>query len=202
MGSFIFLAAEDSLGAAVGRCLVAETKKLTISQTQLGNGFGQLKIKCAKYQQMAQNGLPVLMLTDLDRKPCPSAIINDWLNQTPHASFLFRVCIREVEAWLMAHPEPLAKLFRIKVHDIPTAPETLPDPKETLLRLADRAPRNIRNGIQPSKGSTALVGPEYNDLLVGLIENGWDCAKASHRAPSLAKARLRIGELANRVGRG
>jgi hypothetical protein len=67
-------------------------------------------------------------------------------------------------------------------------PEQIQDPKRTLLTLARAAPRKIRDGLLPERGSSALVGPEYNDLLAEYVHNDWDIEAACHRATSLRRA--------------
>ena len=142
--------------------------------------------------------MPVLMITDLDNNPCPSELIDDWLGAVPSRGFLFRICVREVEAWLLAHREAMAAFLNIAESKLPMEPEKLADPKAELIRLAKRAPRNIRIGLTPV--GSATIGPNYNVLLEEFIRNDWSPALASSRAPSLKRARLRIKELAELVG--
>jgi hypothetical protein len=108
--------------------------------------------------------------------------------------FLFRICVREVEAWLLADREAMAEFLKIKEDQVPSVPESLKDPKASLIKLAQKAPRPIRVGLTP-KGS-APIGPDYNDLLSGFISNLWSIDRTSDQAPSLARARQRIAELA------
>ena len=53
--------------------------------------------------------------------------------------FLFRIAVREVEAWLIADREALAGFLKIKIMHVPYKPEELVDPKRVLLELATRA---------------------------------------------------------------
>jgi hypothetical protein len=105
----VFLAAEDRLGLALGHRLINEQPSLQVWRELDGNGFGNLKRDAKKYDAMARNGLPVLMLTDLDDCPCCTHLMNRWLGngKKPHSNFLLRICVREAEAWLLAHPDPL-----------------------------------------------------------------------------------------------
>ena len=114
-------------------------------------------------------------------------------------NFLLRICVRESEAWLLAHPAPLARLFKLSAARFPTQPESLADPKAELLRLAAKAPAKIRKALLPAAGSSATIGREYNDVLCLLVRGEWNIAEASRRAPSLMRARDRIRELALRV---
>lgn len=194
MLSTVYLAAEDVPGLAVGRKLVAEHSSLSVYGDKLGYGFGNLKKKAASYDQMGKSGLPVLMLTDLDTAPCPSGKIHDWLGRQPNRGFLFRICVREVEAWLLADREAISVFLGVKEVIVPISPESLTDPEAELIKLAQKASRKIRDGLTP-RGS-APIGPEYNDLLAGFILGSWSIERAVARAPSLKRARKRVGELA------
>jgi hypothetical protein len=197
----VFLAAEDRLGLVLGHRLINEQASLQVWREFDGHGFANLKCDVKKYDSMARNGLPVVMFTDLDHRPCCTDLLDFWLGKgrRPHSNFLLRICVREAEAWLLADPEPLAKLFKLPLTKFPGQPESLTDPKAELLRLASKAPSKIRRGMLPSKGSSALIGIEYNDTLCPLVLNEWEIDKASRRAPSLLKARKRIHDLALRI---
>lgn len=193
----VYLAAEDVPGLAVGHKLVAEQAVLSVYRDKNSCGYGNLKNKTPNYDQMGAKGLPVLMLTDLDADPCPSGKIAEWLGRTPSRGFLFRICVREVEAWLLADREAMAEFLKLKEDRIPNAPERLADPKATLIKLAKAAPRKIRVGLTPI--GCAKIGPEYNDLLAGFIAKLWSIDRAESRSPSLQRARNRISELAKLV---
>lgn len=193
----VYLAAEDVPGLAVGRKLVSEHPSLMVYREENGHGFGSLKKKVAHYDQMGANGLPVLLLTDLDNETCPTAKVAGWLGCVPSRGCLFRICVREVEAWLLADHEAMAAFLKIKGPRLPNAPETLSDPKAKLIELAQRAPRKIRIGMTPV--GSATIGPEYNELLSSFISETWSIDRAALLAPSLARARQRVGELAMTV---
>ncbi len=130
------------------------------------------------------------MLTDLDQCPCASALITDWMgNVRRHHKLLLRVAVREVEAWLLADPQPLANFLNVSASRIPTAPDQLPDPKRTLVQLARRSrTRSIRMDIAPAEGSTATQGPNYNGALRPFVENEWNPQQARISSPSLDRA--------------
>jgi len=198
LGNQIYLAAEDSLGLAFGRRLINEHAALQIWREFDGGGCGRLKNNAVNYNKMAQNGLPVLILTDLDFRPCCQELFDEWLGEDRerHSDFLLRICVREAESWLLANPFPLAKLFRLPVSKFPVQPDSVIDPKTELLKLALKAPPRIRKALLPHHGSTAKVGIEYNDILCPLVASQWDIEEASRRSPSLKKARIRIQNLA------
>ena len=192
----VYIAAEDELGLALGRKLVEEAAPLTIYREENGHGYGTLKAKTPNFQKMGVH-LPVLMLTDLDACVCPKKLIDDWLGWPPSKGFLFRICVREIEAWLLAHRAAAAEFLRVDLGQIPVAPEQLKDPKAELIRLAQKAPRNIRTGLTPT--GSATIGPRYNELLGGFVRESWNPVMAAQNSPSLQRARKRIRQLADQV---
>ncbi len=192
----VYLAAEDEPGLAIGRRLVAEASPLEIYHEENGHGFGKLRTKTRNYQQIGMR-MPVLMITDLDAYKCPSELIKEWLDEPRSAGFLFRICVREVEAWLLAHRSAISNFLKISEIHLPDSPETLLDPKAELIRLAQRAPRKIRIGLTPV--GSATIGPDYNAMLSEFIRDTWSPAIAATQSPSLMRARLRLKELAASV---
>ena len=198
--SSISLIAEDALGLALGRRLVQEHDALSVWRETNARGCGAIKRDIRKYDKMARSGFPVFALTDLDSRVCCRLLLDEWFDPRhgPHSDMLLRICVREAEAWLMADPGPLARLLRLPESRFPSRPEILTDPKRFLLNLAIHAPKRVRKGLLPARGSTASIGVEYNELLCHLVAT-WNIGKAARRAPSLAKARSRLNELAVRV---
>ncbi|MDR2675917.1 MAG: hypothetical protein LBC18_13885 [Opitutaceae bacterium] len=196
----VYLLAEDELGLAVGQKLIAETLPLQVWRKDNAHGYGNLKRNVSKYNEMGRR-MAVLMLADLDNSTCPSKMINDWLpGRTLSSGFLFRICVREVEAWLLAHGNALAAFLQISEKRIPRNPETLSDPKRTLINLAQKSPRKIREGLTPI--GSATIGPYYNELLGGFVQGAWDPAIAESQAPSLARTRARLSSLATICDKG
>ncbi|MEI7879536.1 MAG: hypothetical protein WCI95_01555 [bacterium] len=200
LSNSIFVVAEDALGLALGNRLVQEHNVLSVWRETNARGWSAIKRDILKYENMARNGFPVLILTDQDSRTCCRLLLDEWFGgrHGPHQNLVLRICVREAEAWLMADPGPLASLLRLPKKRIPLQPETLADPKRSLLALATHAPAKVRKGLLPTPGSTAIIGPEYNEFLCSLVAT-WDINSAAKRAPSLAKARQRIEELATRV---
>lgn len=198
MLSTVYLAAEDEPGLAVGRKLISEAPQLSIYREENGHGNGTLKSKASNYDQMARSGLPVVMLTDLDRYPCPPKLLEDWLKRKPSPGFLFRICVREVEAWLLADRESMAAFLGVKVRAIPQAPEELSDPKSVLIKVSQQSKRrHLRLAFQPT--GTATIGPRYNEFLSEFIRVQWNIESAALAAPSLMRARHQIRSLATQV---
>lgn len=184
----INLAVEDFLSEAVLRKILRFTRKPYATGTCFcKGGYGYLKKNIQGFNHAAKT-TPFLVLTDLDNIECPPTLIKEWLPHPKHPNLLFRVAVREIEAWLLAHREAFAKFLGIKTHSIPSNVDTISDPKQFLLSLAKKSKkRQLREAITPAPGSTARVGPDYNGQLGLFVERVWDVATASQHSPSLQR---------------
>jgi hypothetical protein len=192
---WIVLATEDELSEQVGLRLAAEAG-LEVGQQLRRGGNGYLRSRIVNFCQMAQTQ-PVFLITDLDQSRCASTLINNWLGQRPRPpQFLFRVAVHEIESWLLADHEAMHSLLNRQGPKLPIAPDDLHDPKETLLRLAKSARREIREDLVAQQGSIASQGLGYNSRLCQLVREYWQPERAANRSPSLQRARLRLRELA------
>jgi hypothetical protein len=118
----INLAVEDELSEAVLRRLVRRAgKDYHIGACYSRGGFGYLKRVVPGWNRAARSR-PFLVLTDLDRRPCASSLIEDWLPEPRHPNLLLRVAVRSVEAWLLADNENLCRYLRIPKNVVPDAP--------------------------------------------------------------------------------
>lgn len=197
--AFVALATEDVLSETIGQRLLAELG----SQMQPGtllrkDGFGYLRSRMKSWRQMAQHQV-VVILTDLDKTVCPSALLDDWFAASPRpANLLLRVAVRESESWLLADHQAMRKLLGPR-GVLPPDPDQLPDPKQHLLKLASSASRDVRLDLVKAKGQVCSQGIGYNARLTDLIRTDWSPERAAQRSPSLARARHRMQELAQRV---
>jgi hypothetical protein len=192
------LAVEDELSEAIMRQLLHFSEREYCIGTAYGRtGFGYLRRTSRGFNQAAK-GTPFVLLTDLDEGPCPSALIAEWLGGVAlNSNFLFLVAFREVEAWLLADADHLAKFLTIKSNLIPTACENISDPKQTLVNLARKArSAAIRERIVPRSRSTAQQGPDYNACLITFVTGHWDIRAACDASTSLRRTveRLRAFE--------
>ncbi|SCX72270.1 protein of unknown function [Pseudomonas sp. NFACC32-1] len=195
--NWIFLATEDELSEKVGIRLAAEAG-LEVGQCLRRNGFGYLKSRVENFCRMAKQA-PVLLITDLDKKKCPTDLISEWLgNSPPHDNFLFRVAVREVESWLLADQIAIQKLFGLK-NSITSRPDELFDPKRTLLSLAKNAPKKVREELVAQRGAVASQGVGYNALLGNWVTETWQPERAAEHSPSLYRTRIRLRELSERL---
>ncbi|HPA52701.1 MAG TPA: hypothetical protein PLP50_13990 [Thermoanaerobaculia bacterium] len=186
----LILAVEDEPSAAVARRLVRTYRKdVVLARVIVARGYGKLRVQALSYNAASVH-TPFFLLTDLDRGECAPGLVENWLGGRPReASFLFRVAVREVEAWLIADQAGIAKLLGIEKVLVPTDVEGLPDPKRTLVDLARHSSlRDLRRGLVPAEGSTAQVGPSYVDLVADFAERRWNPERARRAAPSLDAA--------------
>jgi len=188
------LAVEDQLSEAVLRRILSHTARgFAIGVAYNRGGYGYLR-RTVRGWNTAAVGIPFILLTDLNsRYECPAALIHDWLGQRPHPNLLFRVAVREVEAWLLADPTSLAQFLGISKAVIPGNVEMLSDPKAALIDLARNSRhKSIRDRIVPKAGSTARQGRDYNGCLTEFVGSTWDVEASSHTCPSLERALRRV----------
>jgi hypothetical protein len=185
----INLVFEDDLsGAVLSKLLTCSRQAYTIGYLYRSGGFGWIRKRINGFNHAAK-GMPYLVLTDLDRHECPPVLIEDWLSTQKHQNLLFRIAVREVEAWLLGCREPFAAFLGVSVSRIPAGVEQIPDPKGFVVNLARRSrKKDIRVDIAPEPGSTAKVGPDYNGRLMCFVQKFWDPSVAKQNSPSLRKA--------------
>lgn len=120
---------------------------------------------------------PWAVLVDLDHDAdCAPPFCRNWLpNPSPY--MCFRVVVREIESWLFADRERLARFLGVRASLIPEQPETVECPKRTMIEVANASRRReIREDMVPRPGSRRKIGPAYNSRLiefVGNVERGW-----------------------------
>jgi len=191
----IHLAVEDELSEKIlKRLLVDSGRSFHVSSVINRGGFGYIKSKIEGLNKSAK-GFPFLVLTDLDQHVCPSALIQNWLSKPLNANLMFRVAVREVEAWILGDRENLSRFLGVSRDLIPIDPETLADPKRTLVQLASKARKaDVRRRLVPKKNMTAIQGPEYNSCLSEFVGTAWNPLASALVCPSLAKCCQRIIE--------
>lgn len=193
------LATEDVLSEAIGLRLLAELPvPITPGLLLRKDGFGYLRAGMKNWRQLALRQT-VLILTDLDQVACPVALKADWLGNKPApAGLLLRIAVREVESWVLADHEAMRKLIGQK-GTLPPEPDSLPDPKQHLLKLAKLAARPVREDLVKETGAVASQGIGYNHRLTNWVRSDWSPERAAQRSPSLQRTRIRLSELALRL---
>ena len=185
----ILIAVEDALSEAVLRAMFEQSSRIFAVGNCLGReGSGYLKNNMRKFNKAAR-GIPFFVLTDLDQTDCPPTLINRWLAVPKHENLIFRIAVREIESWLMAHREAFASFLGIQKSQIPLSPDDLEDPKSFLLKLTKKSKKQfLKKAIVPATGSTAKIGPDYNEVLISFVYNFWRVKEASKSSPSLNRA--------------
>jgi len=166
----------DHVGAGVGDIHVKNGKPQIVTSLP---GF----IAAAKYS-------PWLVVVDLDGDaPCAPAFLRTLPAAVP--GLLLRVAVREIEAWILGDRERIAEFLGISIGHIPRDPDSIADPKETLVALARRSRRkDIREDIVPRIGSGRRVGPAYGSRVIEFVRDtadGWRPDRAAGDSVSLAR---------------
>jgi hypothetical protein len=161
-------------------------------------GKATLRNRIVGYNSAAARD-PWLVLVDLDHEAdCAPDMRRDWL-PTPALRLCFRIAVREVEAWLFADKERLAKFLSVPVGRIPTNPDAIENPKEEMVRLAGTSKsREIRQDMVPSAGSGRSVGPAYTSRLIEFVaasNNPWRPTVAQTQSDSLRRCLANLKRL-------
>jgi hypothetical protein len=193
MSHSIIIAVEDELSGAVINKLVEHSgRNFIVYQIFNARGNARLKASMAKFRG-ASRTYPHIVFTDLDRCPCPPELIREWNADGLPGEMLFRIAVREVEAWLLADRAGISQFLHIDISKVPQAPESEEDPKRTLINLARRSrKRRLAQEIVPETGSSASIGPLYNVHFVNFVNTQWDVDSACLCSQSLSKTLARI----------
>lgn len=185
----IYLAVEDDLSEWLLRRLLRERPvDYAVGSVFKRGGFGYLKKNSPAFNNMAKV-CPVLLLTDLDQRPCAPALLQAWLSQPKHRNFLLRVAIREVEAWVLAADDSFGRFLGVRRKLTVPAPESLLDPKVELLKFASTCPRrDVRDAlVRRDADGNLKQGPAYNSTLASYVNLVWQPDVAAKKCSSLQK---------------
>ncbi|MCD6327708.1 hypothetical protein J7M28_09155 [bacterium] len=189
----IQLAVEDELSETVVRTMLRQSgREYSLGPCYGRRGYGYLK-KNIKGFNNAAKGIPFIVLTDHDNAECAPALMGEWLRVPKDHNLIFRIAVKEVEAWVLAHQVAFASFLGISPKDIPEKPDRLADPKNELIHLARRSRRTtLRRAIVPRHGSK--IGPDYNATLGRFVESDWDANQAKEHSPSRKRALKAIAD--------
>lgn len=195
MSTLIDIAAvvEDDLSLAVlERVIDSCGRRFRIVLPLVERGFGNIRRSIVKYRQ-ASHVLPHFVLTDLDSGECAMDLRRRWSADNLPETMLFRVAVRETEAWLLADQGSFAAFAGIPAVKVPRAPDTLPDPKQTLINLVRRSRfRRLAAEVVPPVGSPVPIGPLYNERLSAFVREQWNPETAATCSPSLERTYRRL----------
>ena len=177
---------EDQVSEFIMIKLVEEANKYQLSNSYSEGGFGYIRRNMKGWNQAARS-CPFFILTDLDKVDCAPTLIADWLPTEQHPNLIFRVAVKEVEAWLLADIEGFSNYTGISSANFILDIEEISDAKAELFRLIRRCrKRAIREDILP-KNEFAKVGPNYNERLCEFVISHWNIARAMKRSDSLTR---------------
>jgi hypothetical protein len=142
---------------------------------------------------------PWAVVIDLNtRHACAPALLGSVL-PAPAALMCVRVAVRQVEAWLMADRERLARFLRVSIALVSQDPDELRNAKQAMVNLARRSRVGaIRADMVPEPGSGVSVGPAYASRIIEFATDdveGWRPSVAEGRSPSLRRARAALAGL-------
>ena len=195
------IAVEDELSAYVAERLIGGyVPRAEITRVMVLEGVNNIKGRMRDLVQIARFQDMVLVLADMDNpRGCPPGLLNELCGGLTIASnMIIRIAMLEVEAWILADREGAAQWLGIAANIVPRNPESLADPKRTLVQLARRSRnRGLREAIAPLRVlGTHRTGPNYNEAVGEFVVQHWNPDVARRNAPSLDRAITRIAELA------
>lgn len=159
-----------------------------------GNAFWR---DAVKYNKAARHAGPMLGIADLEKSLCPGGLIMQHLPHGRHPSFVLRIAVRMLEAWLLADRQAISSFLRVPVARIPNDPDNLPHAKQSLVNLARQSrKRQIVEDIVPPQGSEGVVGRGYAPQMTNFIRTAWRPTIASANSNSLRRALAAIQAVA------
>jgi hypothetical protein len=186
----INIAVEDLLSEAIAQKLLHDANRGFAVGTVFNRGGNGYLRRTATGWNNAAKGIPFLLLTDLDATPCATELVETWISEPVHPNFIFRVAVREVEAWLLADRINFAQFLKISPSLITLNPDDVQNPKETLIALTRRSPLSQKRArIVPKENSTAKQGRDYNSCLIEFVNLQWDSSQAALNSKSLARCK-------------
>ena len=198
----IYLYVEDELSEAVALKILGfieqeENRCFGHKKAFTKKGYGDIKRNIRKYNEIAKYN-PVLVLVDLDNTDCAPSKMSEFIDFPKNRNFIFRIAVREVEAWLFADRKNFAEYLGVAIARIPMQPEEIDDPKQFLFNIARRSKKKaIREDIPPEPESKARIGKNYNGRLKEFVWKHWDVqiARETLLRKSLDKAIMAISSL-------
>lgn len=189
----IALVVEDVLSLALMEKILEHTGRgYSVLRPLVERGAGNIRKSINKYIN-ASRAMPHVVLTDLDQIRCAPLLRQQWGVAELPKTMLFRVAVRESEAWVLADRTGFADFASLPVNKVPAVPEALVDPKQELVNLVRRS-RNKRLAAElvPAQGSAVSIGPLYNERLGQFVRELWDVDAAMENSPSLKRAVIRL----------
>ncbi|MEW6200677.1 MAG: hypothetical protein AB1546_01765 [bacterium] len=184
MSLYITVAVEGYPDEAVAR-KICDYIKLNVITIYNKRGKGNLDKHLRGYNNAAKY-FPWLVLRDLNHDATCAPELKNRLLPHPAQQMLFKIVVREIEAWLLGDSEKFSKFLGISKTLITDSPELLDDPKSEVINLARRSrKKDIRYDIVPRPGSGAKEGPAYASRLAEFAYYYWRPDIAALKCSSL-----------------
>jgi hypothetical protein len=191
----ISILVEGNLDEAVAREII-DAAGGTVGTVYGRRGADYIEKKITGFNQLAQ-GLPILTLVDLMDidSNCPAEVVREWLPHR-HEQMLLRLVVREIESWILADRTSIARFLGIRKSLIPHHPETLDDPKESLVECARNSPHTgLRNDLVPRDPTVNDEGKGYTNRMERFIREQWNLKEATKNASSLRRCVQAVNHL-------
>lgn len=163
-------------------------------------GKSQLDLRLAGFNEAAK-GHPWFVLRDLDDDArCAGGYLSA-LGLQPSKWMVYRIAMREVEAWLLADTRGISRFLGIPEERLPVNPDLERDPTRKLVDLARRYSKSrIRAAMVPAPRAAAQVGPLYEATMIEFAVEHWSVERAMRKSDSLRRAHAALKEMAHRWG--
>lgn len=188
-----YIVCEDQLSEAVMRKMVKDSlTDLELEFISIGKkGRGFIKSRINDFNNQSNN-LPFFVLADLDTDSCVPGLKERWLKRPCRDNLIFRIAIREVEAWLLADDRGFSQFLNLDpayIRKEVDFPDMVMNPKEKLIFLVERSrKKELKKDIVRKENTVFKQGPGYNTRLTEYVLNYWDIERASVRSDSLKRA--------------
>ncbi len=180
---------------AVARRLLQEVGVRTEPIIHIKGGKQKIKSKIRAYNHAASFE-PWFILIDLDNiQSCAPVTVQEWL-PSPNKLMCFRIAVPQMEAWLLADREGIARYLNVSVDLLPIYPESIQNAKDEMLRLANQSrSREIREDMVYVEGVALKRGPAFTSRLRDFSLNYWNVEEASENSDSLSRCIKALKEL-------
>lgn len=183
------LLVEGYLDEALLRKAIGHFTGLEVNNCYGKRGNPYIRKKIADFSKAAGPRFPLVCLVDLDREDCVLRLIEQLLPGGAPPGFLLRVAVREMEAWLLADRDGMARFTGAPLDKIPPEPDACADPKREIVALVRQYGKpGLKKDIVPAAGSSAPVGPGYAPQIARFIHDVWNPDNALAHSRSFARA--------------
>lgn len=182
---------EGIVDEAIARTLLGHVGRVA-GTIYVQGGKPRLLEKLAGFNSAARFS-PWLVLVDLNGvAPCAPEFVSGVM-PSPSPQMVFRVAVRQAEAWLMGDTQGLASYLRVSRARVPDDPEGEVYAKQTMVNIARNSRnRHVREDMVPTPASGRRTGPNYAGRLIEFATQHWRPEVAAERVESLNRCLQRL----------